>query len=221
MGKCACPSVLCIDNFKELGQNDIFPILRLSYMFLPKHLQNCFAFCCILNVDCIGFHSPISRNDLLNYLKHREAYAYYTDVNNLINLRYLELPEKYISLIRGIGRLKFLQELNMFDLKSEMGYRIDELEYLNELCKLGNNCLENAKDAEEAYSVKSCVERQNFTNSRSVDLIENMLDNLQPPECLWNMSIKSTIWMNNCQSDLQSRENRIVRLFAVENSSTF
>ncbi|KAL0920579.1 hypothetical protein M5K25_009723 [Dendrobium thyrsiflorum] len=27
------------------GQNDIFLILRLSYMFLPKHLQNCFAFC--------------------------------------------------------------------------------------------------------------------------------------------------------------------------------
>ncbi|KAH0460189.1 hypothetical protein IEQ34_010852 [Dendrobium chrysotoxum] len=66
-----------------------------------------------------------------------------------------ELLEKYISLIRGIGKLKFLQELNMFELRSEMGYKIDELEYLNELCKLGNNCLENVKDAEEACNAKS------------------------------------------------------------------
>ncbi|KAL0920582.1 hypothetical protein M5K25_009727 [Dendrobium thyrsiflorum] len=35
----------------ELGQDVIFPILRLSYMFLPKHLQNCFAFCSIFGQD--------------------------------------------------------------------------------------------------------------------------------------------------------------------------
>ncbi|KAH0454389.1 hypothetical protein IEQ34_016313 [Dendrobium chrysotoxum] len=110
-------------------------------------------------MDCIGFHSPISRNDLLNYSKHRE-YAYYPNllhagIDNLSNLHYLELLEKYISLVRGIGKLKFLQELNMFELRSEMGYKINELEYLNELCKLGNNCLENVKDAEEACNAKS------------------------------------------------------------------
>ncbi|KAH0463682.1 hypothetical protein IEQ34_008264 [Dendrobium chrysotoxum] len=43
--------VLNSDFDEKLGQNDIFPILRLSYMFLPKHLQNCFAFCCILPQD--------------------------------------------------------------------------------------------------------------------------------------------------------------------------
>ncbi|KAL0926322.1 hypothetical protein M5K25_002540 [Dendrobium thyrsiflorum] len=32
---------------RKLGQDDIFLILRLSYMFLPNHLQNCFAFCSI------------------------------------------------------------------------------------------------------------------------------------------------------------------------------
>ncbi|KAH0460973.1 hypothetical protein IEQ34_008548 [Dendrobium chrysotoxum] len=31
----------------ELGQDSIYPILRLSYLFLPKHLQNCSAFCFI------------------------------------------------------------------------------------------------------------------------------------------------------------------------------
>ncbi|KAL0920592.1 hypothetical protein M5K25_009737 [Dendrobium thyrsiflorum] len=34
-----------------LEQNAIFLILRLSYMFLPKHLQNCFAFCSIFRQD--------------------------------------------------------------------------------------------------------------------------------------------------------------------------
>ncbi|KAI0514005.1 hypothetical protein KFK09_010037 [Dendrobium nobile] len=35
----------------KLGQDDIFLILRLSHMFLPKHLQNCFAFCSIFKQD--------------------------------------------------------------------------------------------------------------------------------------------------------------------------
>ncbi|KAL0928323.1 hypothetical protein M5K25_000197 [Dendrobium thyrsiflorum] len=30
-----------------LGQNSIYSILRLSYIVLPNHLKNCFAFCCI------------------------------------------------------------------------------------------------------------------------------------------------------------------------------
>ncbi|XP_020584326.1 putative disease resistance protein RGA1 [Phalaenopsis equestris] len=35
----------------EKGQNDIMPILRLSYTYLPQHLQNCFAFCSIFPRD--------------------------------------------------------------------------------------------------------------------------------------------------------------------------
>ncbi|KAH0462328.1 hypothetical protein IEQ34_009903 [Dendrobium chrysotoxum] len=38
-------------DFKELGQNDVFLTLRLSHIFLPKHLQNCFALCCIFPRD--------------------------------------------------------------------------------------------------------------------------------------------------------------------------
>lgn len=35
----------------EKGQNDIMQILRLSYTYLPQHLQNCFAFCSIFPRD--------------------------------------------------------------------------------------------------------------------------------------------------------------------------
>ncbi|KAI0513744.1 hypothetical protein KFK09_009774 [Dendrobium nobile] len=74
-----------------------------------------------------------------------------SDINNLSNLRYLDLSRNYISLIYGIGKLNSLLELYWFDLRNEMGYRIDELKYLNDLCKLGINSLENLKDAKEAY----------------------------------------------------------------------
>ncbi|PKU63072.1 putative disease resistance protein RGA3 [Dendrobium catenatum] len=34
-----------------LDQNSIHSILRLSYIVLPNHLQNCFAFCCMFSED--------------------------------------------------------------------------------------------------------------------------------------------------------------------------
>ncbi|KAL0924552.1 hypothetical protein M5K25_005390 [Dendrobium thyrsiflorum] len=134
-----------------------------------------------------------------------------SDTNNLSNLRYMKFRQNYISSICGIGKLKSLQELNMFDLRDVSGYRIGELENMNDLCKLGINCLENVKDAKEASSAKLCAKRRltnlnlcwSNTDSRNIDLDENVLDNLQPPKCLRNMSIRrylgarSAIWMNN------------------------
>ncbi|KAI0531114.1 hypothetical protein KFK09_000666 [Dendrobium nobile] len=132
-------------------------------------------------------------------------------INNLSNLRYVKLPKDCISSICGIGKLKSLQELNMFDLRDESGYRIGELENMNDLCKLGINCLENVKDAKEACSAKLCAKRRltdltlcwSNTDSRNIDLYQNVLDNLQPPKCLRNLSIerymgaRSPIWMND------------------------
>ncbi|PKU76595.1 putative disease resistance protein RGA3 [Dendrobium catenatum] len=133
-------------------------------------------------------------------------------ISNLSNLLYVELPKNDISLICGIGKLKSLQELNMFDLRDVSGYRIGELENMNNLCKLGINCLENVKDAEEACSAKLCSKKRltdltlcwsNTYYPRSFDLDENVLNNLQPPKCLKNLSIRrymsarSAIWMNN------------------------
>ncbi|KAH0463165.1 hypothetical protein IEQ34_007747 [Dendrobium chrysotoxum] len=79
------------------------------------------------------------------------------------------------------------------------------------ICKLGINCLENVKDADEACSAKLFSKGRltnltlcwSNTDSMIIDLDENVLDNLQPPKCLRNLSIKrymgarSAIWMNN------------------------
>ncbi|KAL0910428.1 hypothetical protein M5K25_021410 [Dendrobium thyrsiflorum] len=307
------------DNFDErhwrtvlesnlLGQNSINSIFRLSYIVLPNHLQNCFAFCCMFPQDhtfvkddlvrmwiALGFIQPsqgmtmediggsilieifkasrclrllyIRTDELemipeeIRYLKHLRylkiegqlnvtrlprslsnlyhlQYIIYdrpwmlslpkvddflpSDINNLSNLCYLKLPRNYISSICGIGKLYSLQELYMFDLRNEMGYRIDELKYLNDICKLGINCLENVKDVEEARIAQLCDKRRltdltlcwSNTYSRNIDLDENVLDNLQPQDILRNLSIKnymgarSAIWMNNV--------NRIFNLEKIE-----
>ncbi|KAL0928358.1 hypothetical protein M5K25_000235 [Dendrobium thyrsiflorum] len=134
-----------------------------------------------------------------------------SDINNLSNLRHVKLSHEYISSICGIGKLKSLQELHIFDLRDEMGYRIDEFKYLNYLCKLGINCLENVKDAEEARDAQLSEKKRlislylswGSTDSRNIDLDEIVLDNFLPPKCLRNLRIqqymgaRSAIWMNN------------------------
>ncbi|KAH0467499.1 hypothetical protein IEQ34_004737 [Dendrobium chrysotoxum] len=166
----------------KLGQNDIFLILRLSYMFLPKHLQNCFTFCFIFQQDYW-----FRKDDL---------------VKMWIALGFIQQPhgqEWTMEDIGGrIGKLKSLQELNMFDLRDVSGYRIGELENMNDRCKLRINCLENVKDAKEACSAKICAKRRltfltlcwSNTNLRNIGLDENVLDNLHPPKYLRNLSIK-------------------------------
>ncbi|KAI0513477.1 hypothetical protein KFK09_009500 [Dendrobium nobile] len=135
------------------------------------------------------------------------------DINNLLNLRYVKLPKNCISWICEIGKLKSLQELYKFILRDVSGYRIGELKNMNDLYKLGINCLENVKDGEEACNAQLCEKRRlkdltlswsrSHIDSTNNDLDENVLDNLQPPKCLRNMSIKrymgarSAIWMNN------------------------
>ncbi|XP_020576509.1 putative disease resistance protein RGA3, partial [Phalaenopsis equestris] len=80
------------------------------------------------------------------------------DVCNLSNLRHLELPG-YVS-VRGIGKLRLLQELNEFNVKNENGYRIGELKEMNELLNLNINGLENVNDAAEARDAKLCEKKK-------------------------------------------------------------
>ncbi|KAI0514034.1 hypothetical protein KFK09_010068 [Dendrobium nobile] len=134
-----------------------------------------------------------------------------SNIHNLSNLCYMNLSQNFFSSICGIGKLMSLQELGMFDLRDVSGYRIGELENMNDLCELGINCLENVKNEEEACSAKLNAKRRltdltlcwSNTDSRNINLDENVLDNLQPPTCLRNLSIqkymgaRSPIWMNN------------------------
>ncbi|PKU87563.1 putative disease resistance protein RGA3 [Dendrobium catenatum] len=133
------------------------------------------------------------------------------DINSLPNLRYMKLPKSYSSLIRWIGKLKSRPE------QVVSGYRsIGELKNMNDFCILKINRLEYVKDTEEARNVQLC-EKTRLTDltlcwtrsdswkiaSWKIALYENVLDNLQPPNCLRKLSIngywgaRSAIWMNN------------------------
>ncbi|XP_028549136.1 putative disease resistance protein RGA4 [Dendrobium catenatum] len=190
--------------FKIIALEEIGNLIHLRYLtifcrnltMLPRSLSN------LYHLQYIFWNGGVTSNQV-DFLP--------SNINNLSNLRHVKLPEKYISLICGIGKLKSLQELNMFDLRDVSGYRIGELENMNDLCKLGINCLENVKDADEGSSAKLCEKRRltdltlcwSDNNSRNMDLDENVLDNLQPPKCLRKLNIysymgaRSAIWMNN------------------------
>ncbi|KAH0461880.1 hypothetical protein IEQ34_009455 [Dendrobium chrysotoxum] len=172
---------------------------RLNVTRLPRSLSN------LYHLQYIIYDGQVRR-------RHEVDDFFPRDINNLSNLRYMELLYgNYFSSICGIGKLNSLQELDMFDLRNEMGYGIDELKYLNDLCKLGINCLENVKDAEEARNAQLCDKRRltdlslcwSNTYAKDINLDEDVLDNLQPPKCLRNLRIyrymgaRSAIWMNN------------------------
>ncbi|PKU65058.1 Putative disease resistance RPP13-like protein 1 [Dendrobium catenatum] len=204
-----CLRLLYIHNYKlEMIPAEIGNLIHLRYLKisgfkftrLPRSLSN------LYHLQYLIYDGYVSSPPEVDFLP--------SNINNLSNLHYLKLPLDYISLsICGIGKLKSLQELNMFDLRDVSGYRIGELENMNDLCKLGINCLENVKDAEEVCSAKLYEKRRltnltlrwscSRTDSKNTDLYENLLDNLQPPKCLMDLCIirymgaRSAIWMNN------------------------
>ncbi|KAL0928305.1 hypothetical protein M5K25_000178 [Dendrobium thyrsiflorum] len=186
----------------EMIPEEIENLIHLRYInigsynltMLPRSLSNLYHLQYIISYQYL----PSQNDDFLP-----------SDINKLSNLRYMKLPKNYFSSICGIGKLKSLSELDMFDLRDASGYRIGELENMHDLCILGINCLENVKVAEEACSAKLYTKRRladltlcwSNTDSRNINLDENVLDNLQPSKCLRNLIIKrymgSAIWMNN------------------------
>ncbi|PKU62119.1 putative disease resistance protein RGA4 [Dendrobium catenatum] len=224
--------------------------LRLLYIWAPKDLEGIpeeignLIHLRYLNIDCYNLTMlPRSLSNLyhlqylrLGWLRQPKVDDFLpSDINNLTNLRYMKLRWNYISSICGIGKLMSLQELNMFDLRDVSGYRIGELENMNSLCKLGINCLENVKDAEEACSAKLCAKRRltdltlcwSNTDSRNINLDEKVLDNLQPPKCLRNMSIKRymgarfAIWMNNVNPIFNLEEIELTNCLELETLPPF
>ncbi|KAL0920680.1 hypothetical protein M5K25_009839 [Dendrobium thyrsiflorum] len=197
------------NDFGNLKHLRCLKIDGRNLAMLPKSLRN------LHHLQYIIFEGPpfFSQPQIDEFLR--------SDINSLCNLRYLILPLNYISSIHGIGKLKSLQELDVFDFRNENGYKIGELMYMNDLRKLRINRLENVV-IEEAHSANLSAKGRltdltlcwNCTNSRNIDLDENVLDNLQPPKCLWNLSIRnymgarSARWMNdvNLISNLEKIE---------------
>ncbi|KAI0503710.1 hypothetical protein KFK09_014648 [Dendrobium nobile] len=198
---------ICVDQvelkmiLKEIGNLIHLRYLKLydtNLTMLPKSLSNLYH---LQYIICEWPGKP-EGDDFLP-----------SGINNLSNLRYVKLPRNSISWICGIRKLKYLQEVDMFDLRDVSGYKIGERENMNDLCKLGINCLENVKDGEEARNAQLREKRRltdltlcwsdNHIDSTNKDLDENVLDNLHPPKCLRNLSIerymgaRSAIWMNN------------------------
>ncbi|KAH0463674.1 hypothetical protein IEQ34_008256 [Dendrobium chrysotoxum] len=187
-----------LEEIKYLKHLRYLKIKAVDVTKLPRSLSN------LYHLQYIIYEDPWMRSLSDDFLP--------SDINNLSNLRYMKLPRDIMPSICGIGKLKYLQELNMFDLRNEMGYRIDEFKNLNDLCKLGIHCLENVKDAEEARNAQLCKKMRltdlalqwgNSNSRRNINSDEIVLDNLQPPKCLKNLSIhqymgaRFAIWMNN------------------------
>ncbi|XP_020694912.1 putative disease resistance protein RGA4 [Dendrobium catenatum] len=190
-----CNGDLCnalIDIFKALGSLRLLYISSTCLKTIPEEIENLihlrFLKIEVMNLTML----PRSLSNLyhLQYIIYENTWGssqlevddfVSSGINNLSNLRYVKLPEKYISSICGIGKLKSLQLLNMFALRDVSGYKIGELENMNDLCKLGITCLENVKGAEEACSAKLCAKWRltdltlcwSNTDSRNIDLDEN------------------------------------------------
>ncbi|KAI0514144.1 hypothetical protein KFK09_010178 [Dendrobium nobile] len=203
----------------EIIPEEIGNLIHLRYLnisgyyltMLPRSLSNLYH---LQNLIC---DEPYNVADFLP-----------SDINNLSNLCYLKLSDDCISSICGIGKLKYLAELKKFVVRDESGYRIGELENMNDLHILGIYNLENVKDAEEACSAKLYAKRRltylalrwNNTDLRNINLHEKVLDNLQPPNCLRDLSIwrymgaRPAIWMNNV--NLISNLEKIELIFGSE-----
>ncbi|PKU80399.1 Disease resistance protein RGA2 [Dendrobium catenatum] len=155
-----------------------------------------------------------------NFSNLREDDFLPRDLNNLLNLYYMKLP---FPGMYDIGKLNSLQELDGFYVQNKAGYKLEELEHMNELCVLTINFLENVKDSRDACNAKLC-DKRNLTDLslvwrnirrrdhyRSSDLMshgvsnldENVLDKLEPHSSLKKLKInsfmgtRSAIWMNN------------------------
>ncbi|XP_020573541.1 putative disease resistance protein RGA3 [Phalaenopsis equestris] len=131
----------------------------------------------------------------------------------------MKMPQIVFSWIHGIGKLNSLQKLDVFYVKNEDGYRIGELEHMNELRLLNIKFLGSVKDDKEACNAKLCEKRnllelsldwgdtelQSQTPSHIVDCIlhEQVLANLQPHNNLKKLCIRaymgarSAAWMDN------------------------
>ncbi|KAJ4811784.1 Disease resistance protein RGA2 [Rhynchospora pubera] len=131
-----------------------------------------------------------------------------TGMTNLVNLRYMRLPDQIMKTICGVHRLTSLQELTFF-VGHESGYCINELRTLNNLRSLTVHNIENIENPAEARSAnllaKEYLQSLSLicTSESTLDNHEQIFDNLQPHQNLMELVIKnykgqkSPIWIRN------------------------
>jgi NB-ARC domain/Rx N-terminal domain len=130
------------------------------------------------------------------------------EINNLVSLRHLKLPDQMMQNIKGVHKLTSLQSLNFF-VGKEKGHHIDELNSLNNLRELSIQQVENVRDPAEAEKAELSKKENlislslNWTRRSNYDKPEKIIDSLQPPLYIKKLTIynyignTSPVWMKN------------------------
>ncbi|ONK66274.1 uncharacterized protein A4U43_C06F6010 [Asparagus officinalis] len=114
-------------------------------------------------------------------------------LNNLISLRHLIRYQVYYEKIKGLGTLTSLQRLSF----AAEAYKLSELKEMRDLGELKIHGLENRKHHEEVSKIELHHKRNLLRlelvwsdDSDVSDEYEQMLDRLQPPDSLRELTIK-------------------------------
>ncbi|KAJ3683528.1 hypothetical protein LUZ60_013755 [Juncus effusus] len=107
---------------------------------------------------------------------------------NLIKLRHLDITFEILNQFPSIGMLTYLQELKVFFIREENGYRISELKDLRSIRQLDIQDLDNVKDPTEAKEAKLDEKEYlkdlslywSFNRSGSPEEYEQVIENLRP-----------------------------------------
>ncbi|XP_022724988.1 putative disease resistance protein RGA4 [Durio zibethinus] len=121
----------------EQSENDILPVLKLSYNHLPSHLQRCFAFLSLYPKDQIYTSYDVIQfwmaNGLLEYSKQKQEWEH-------VGRRYLnELLSR--CLIQKVGDFRFGFNFKMHDLIHDLALDVSQKE-----CKTVNYQTENVEE---------------------------------------------------------------------------
>ncbi|XP_078153659.1 disease resistance protein RGA2-like [Carex rostrata] len=131
-----------------------------------------------------------------------------TGMTNLLKLRYMRLPKEIMQTIHGVHKLTSLQELTFF-VGQESGQRINELGTLKNLRHMIIENIENVGDHTEAKSANLLGKNNLMSLSLKWTLMSNtihpekIIDNLQPPSSLMELTInnysgeRSPKWMED------------------------
>ncbi|XP_078153775.1 putative disease resistance protein RGA1 isoform X2 [Carex rostrata] len=168
--------------------DEMFKYLLLDSLYKLYHLQ-------VLVLEIPGYYSYNSAIET-------------TGMTNLLKLRYMRLPKEIMQTIHGVHKLTFLQQLTFF-VGQESGQRINELGTLKNLQHLFIENIENIGDHTEAKGANLLGKNNLMSLSLKWTLVSNtihpekIIDNLQPPSSLMELTInnysgeRSPKWMED------------------------